>query len=646
MRCRLDADDDDAAPQRTNLTSIRRENDILDLIRSSGGILECSLEIDKLHRERIAALNPSTASSQTRMDRRTIDSAVASLERKGQIRQIGIVAPDSLHRQTRRQLLIASEIPLDSPQVTRYIHDLQQKAMTSEAATWSHRKTLPTGTPFQPTTSAPVSRAPVNPADWTEWSDETVRAALLKERYISPQHNGWQPGVIARARTLHIELLRLFETSLSPSIRCDGPGKPRILVTSAFFEDLPLGVYLGMVQLNGHLPALEAFRRNPGASTTPLRSLPDDLKSYLKVGTAVARAKIMAVVRRLCQLGVVIPLEPTEETTEHFVCNDLGERAYFKARYEAELRIAFFRVTDVGAIYDLTKKTPEESRPLLRLMPLQTADMGHQYWHVLKELGEGAEVTASPECVGQVREGPPVKVFQELQSAVKWAEGSTLFPLQQAFIRRRIHLSKDAEALVNDQAQLERFADAILSEPHIVKEYIERGLRFQAEKRRRTAEKARKRRQWGLDPYGPPTEQEVASLLAVKVRDAAAQRERDFLAIVARFKADHQLAALDEAGVADLHRRVTSASQPITVQTVENELERLLAGPSAGPQISATGQAAAMKRLGLGKRRQRKDEREKRVAKVAPAIQEQLNFQPGARPVLVGTLNVPSPACC
>lgn len=330
------------------MSQLRRENELLRLVESSGGIVNIQTkEFFESHTRLLQSLTqsgePTSAPAGTKIDKRTAIASLNSLERKGRLKQL--------------KTSMMSHIGINRPACIVHLPDIEQHKLNSFLADLARgsQPIVPHSTsavkinePVEYGTINPTSTAGITlplqllqmerPADNRKerlsknisranqlftYDDATIRDVFLAERTTIGQLYGFIVGKALRCRELHLATLKMFEAGNS-SLHVVSAEK-RIVDLSFFCHDITLGLYCSVVSSLSHDEELTNFLATEQGRKTLVRDLPSTIHSLLQIGRSRSRSRFLDILDVLRSLDVVTPLQPSDSHTPFITCSPNGE---------------------------------------------------------------------------------------------------------------------------------------------------------------------------------------------------------------------------------------------------------------------------------------------------------------------------------
>lgn len=579
---------------RHNLTSLRREHHLLEAIKFAGGIVEKTNELAKAVRDLVERADQDHVVSL--MDTRTLNCALHGLELSGEIKLTSVLVSDALGSSCHRKIIYLSSIVLDGPEMTRWLEGLKVRFKTLDKASESRvNQHKDFASPAHRLSQKPTVTQPHLP-NGLGVDDEALHAAFSSQWRCLSQLYGFVLGKVARAKILHLHLLKTFQQSSHSSAFVLIIDSGHRIFSSAFlFQALPISVFARLVPIMARSEEFEQFRADPGAMETPMAQAPLAIRRLLQIGNQFSRVKVYQIVEVLYHLKLVIPLRKCSEVTEYYRIAQNGEASYYSPCPMCT-SVGLFCLTNLGAVYEFRKKPPNPPS-LLAKWPLPDEPHGQRLWQELKRASipdpESPPLRTVALSTEDTFQGPP-KILQMLTDQSKWRDGIQLTPTQREYIvrfdRRIAALSQDLES---DHDQISRIAHVLVTVPEAVKQAIRtsREARALSESRKvRKTATARKRRQKPVPAVDEEqlksAQEEAARVISSKAKNALKQKEVDWNSIVQRFKTQAGLSEIDEEVLSDLHTLFITNSRGINANQLEAELAAWLERQKAAEQIA------------------------------------------------------------
>lgn len=634
-------------PGRANFTTIQRETDLLSLLRSLGGVAEVNIDLMKTFNDRQAVAPRELFSSHGSMDRRTLDNAVAGLQRRNEVRTITVIVPDHLGHQIRRQLVLLNDLALNDPTFIAFLKNMQSQAqvLARSGKPFHGRRKVEGGT-TAPKGNVAFPRRRFLDLDAQVVDEEAMKDALSNEWRVMAQTQGFQHGMAARARTLHLQLMAMFdspERSRYSTICSQDTTEPRIMTSAIFYHDLPIGVIPKIVPSTAEDDDWAAFAATPQNLDMPIHAAPVNVRSFLRLGSNQPRNAIFKILCTLVDLKLLTPLERCDEETEHYYTAPDGLVSYLRP-VPVSTFVSLFRLSDTAPLYRCRDAGKLVQIPLLRVFEIGSEAAARAFWQDLERTslaGRTEEVPSQElDCVGRFFSGNSA-LFVQLQNPTKWVSHNKLFNTQKICILRLLQKEKNVRAVLDDEARLQHIAATVRSEADIVKTFLEQQAAMQDERRSRQAASQRrfrdKNRSESLEVG--PTPAQMSQMLAQKARDAVGQRVQDWQGLITRFKSTYDVDEIDPAFLDNLHAQFFAKRTPITAVVAEKKLESWLRSRgedlsvARGPARNQMTLGALERKAAAIKRQDKEARRQKRGELVSNAIRAQPQIEPGARPI-------------
>ncbi|KAG0144341.1 hypothetical protein CROQUDRAFT_660125 [Cronartium quercuum f. sp. fusiforme G11] len=571
---------------RKNLTSLNREQQLLEAIRYAGGISEKSNELAKAVRD---LADPGQQDSVTNlMDSRTLNTTLHSLQSKGEIKMTTLLIPDAIGTPVRRPIVFLASISLDSPDMISWLEELRTRAK------FLAEKTINAASKRASSTIGPVSssmaKKAVKKTQTDLPSDEALQAAFKNQWRCIAQLYGFMMGRIARAQALHMFLLESFQQHKVQQISSNifQHGDCRLFTCGFLFQDLTVEVFVKLVPIMAHSEEFETFRDTPGAMKKTMSQVSHSIRRLMKIGHQFSRQKVYQAVEILAQLKLLIPLSKTNEVTKYTRSAANGEKIYYEP-CSMNFNVGLFCLANEANVYKFSQ-TPPTLPPLLAKWPLKDSDDGQWFWTELKraslpdpeappvqenfELSSGGDDQIASSFPGSH------KVVQLLSDQTKWHSDIQLSWSQREHAIRFDAQYKDPPLdLDKDLGELERIASILVTSPDALKKVI-LVSRKRFDKRSSNNKRKQRKKKEQIDENTKIenikrlklAQEEAAKVLAEKAKNALKQKEEDWNSIINRFKLKTNLKEIDQNVLNDLHILFTTPTKGINANQLESEL--------------------------------------------------------------------------
>ncbi|KAJ7275459.1 hypothetical protein B0H12DRAFT_1087414 [Mycena haematopus] len=539
-----------AVKSKVNVSTLRRENELLRVLEDLGGIINTQTkEPFDAHQVLLASLTqarePTSAPPGTRLDRRTAHAAFNNLELRGRVKQL--------------KTTVSSLTGLTRPANLVYLPDIEEsriKAFITELGRNSvHIPPVPAGIVLdvnteygskgvritrkppkasvqllqagRPTGGARIPK-PERVDELFSFDDETVREALLTERTTLGQMYGFIPGKLIRARELHLYSLDALEKSL-PSANIVSREK-RIACFAFFYDDIPIDLHCAIVAALEYSDDMVRLLSTEEGRKIPARDIPPPLHSLFQIGRARGRGRILELLEILRSLGLATPLERCEEGTPLITCAPNGNypTAYTEVTSESWSKDAtasapdYWHFTFNTRVYHWAES--EQSPPFLKDMPLVSSAEVVECWNFLRKACCDTGLSSVDEF-----NGPPpdltlaMKKATTLRRRVSWLESYSFTLHQTYYLNRYVRGFEGQPALKLDSADadetIRKLCWVVSAPEHAVREFFQKAevaKLHELEKANRRAEKQLRNK--ALDD-------ETRASLAQKAAEARADRE-------------------------------------------------------------------------------------------------------------------------
>ncbi|EPQ61082.1 hypothetical protein GLOTRDRAFT_113540 [Gloeophyllum trabeum ATCC 11539] len=540
-------------PGPANVSQLRRENEILQLLQEMGGIALTSgkdfvdAHVD-LIRRLAEAREPTSAPVGSRLDRRTIESVLNNLEARENVKTLKTLVKLPTGSQRPARVTYLPHVSQDK--LNAFLGELGRTLLNIQP---SSVKKVDEEIAFLPGQDIERAALPLQllrldkPSgnDDERWSrniaradqlfnydDETIRNVLLTENHTRAQLYGFKVGKMVRARRLHLHMLRCFEFGQDSSriVSFDD----RIVDLYYFFNDLPAEVYFEVVSALAYDERLSALLYSEQGRRMPVGEIDQQLHSVLQIGRSRARARILDILEMLRDLEVVTPLEPTESGTAQISC-------VTKCDYPADYSITslqdwtphsapqYWRFHNSAPIR--LWALPDTLPALWKKVPLVTEADGKLYWEELQKVSMNTDYAKQLMCPGNIelpedaRASPAVG--RSIRRAGAWNDAYVLSWHQSQYLKKFVDSSTGRTPLEDEgsaDATLQRICWVVCAPVEVVREFF---IAAQARCRRELEIAEKKARRKAAEELAQQTV-EAKALLAQKSAEGRAKREQEW----------------------------------------------------------------------------------------------------------------------
>lgn len=388
-----------AAPKNiTNISDIRRMNELLSLMRTRGGVITVNYELSLLWAEHIKALQDegvvTSAPADARADRKTVMKIVGMLEESGQIKVIKTLSPDLQRRVSLKQPVTIAHLPEVPPEdVHQYILSIQNALKTLAVApapdAINDGDILPNPRSVKQSVRSKRSRSPHDRQIHLPLPDPEsygARRPFLEDPLTLRQMAGYLLGRARRAQELHLFTLNHILHS-NPSDHVIST-EERVISVKYWFTDFPLGSFCAVVPLRRYIPYIERAQTDPDLLSQPLITLDADVYNGLEVRSHKSKERLLELLEILVNLKFVTPLvevesENAEVVVEPRVSHPTMFNTFIPPIFKAGKLPKYWRFNRIAPQYFYALAGDEEP-PLHRDAPLNTIDEAVNFWNFLK----------------------------------------------------------------------------------------------------------------------------------------------------------------------------------------------------------------------------------------------------------------------
>ncbi|KAG9314611.1 hypothetical protein JVU11DRAFT_5415 [Chiua virens] len=577
-----------------NISSLRRENELLRVIENMGGIANMhSKDIFEAHTTLLDTMSqakePTSAPVGTRLDKRTAESALKSLENRGRIKMLktALIAPSGVSRPA----CLVSLPHTPQEKINAFLRQLSQSV---PSATVEPIKTLEEPLEYGPSvSSARQTTLPLNLLQMEDqeekeskrldqlfsYDSKTIRDVLLTERTTVGQSYGFLVGKALRMRQLHLHTLELFQQS-SPSPLVTSR-EHRIIDASYFHQDATLALYCSLVAVIAHDEELGALFSTQIGRETLVRDLSQKWHVSLGIGRSRGRSRLLELLEMLRSVGLVTPLERTTVPDAPFKCSSpSGDvMAFRNASLEGwsastpVLAPQYWRFHISGPIHlwALSASSP----PYWKEHSVHTPTEGYAYWEELRKVSRDQAYAQAATCPPTSPSMPAkmcLNLGQCLRRRSSWDPEYVLTWHQKQYLTKKIDTSTGRTPLDAEDAdtQLDHICYVISTPCHVVTRYFATS----GEKLSRDLERVRQRIRRNRKVEETQSI-EAKSALHKKAEDARVQRKRDWDDLLRRIHPDLLQGTL-EVRVNAVRSRFMQSTMTKDERHWENEIQRAI----------------------------------------------------------------------
>jgi len=382
----------------TNISDIRRMNELLSLMRARGGVITVNYELSLLWAEHIKALQGegvvTSAPADARADKKTVAKIVGMLEESGQIKVIKTLSPDLQRRVSLKQPVTIAHLPEVSPEdVHQYILSMQNALKTLTVApppgAINDAAILPNPRSMRKSFQRQRSHSPQDRQNRLPFPDPEsygARRPFLEDPLTLRQMAGYLLGRARRAQELHLFSLNHI-LSPNPSDHVISV-EERIISVKYWFTDFPLGSFCSIVPLRRYIPYIEAAQTDPDLLSQPLITLDPEVYNALEVRSHKSKERILELLEILVNIKFVTPLvEADSENAEIVIAPRGSHPTMFNAFVPPILKAGklpkYWIFNRIAPQY-LYALAGDKDPPLHRDAPLNTMGEAVNFWSFLK----------------------------------------------------------------------------------------------------------------------------------------------------------------------------------------------------------------------------------------------------------------------
>ncbi|KAG8848244.1 hypothetical protein FRB91_010998, partial [Serendipita sp. 411] len=382
-------------PKPTNYSQLKRHQEIMDVLREKGGILQINGELSitiQSHSKILENRGVETAiKSAFLMDKKTISKDVEAMGEKGLVKVLKTVVLDPNHRVSLQQPITIFYLPeVAQDEVQEFISGIHR----------SYRPTTPGANTRQIGSAVPftkLKRAVTNrKGTSTALSPDTLLVAeprhqFLEDRQTVAQMFGFLLGKCRRAQELYLFTLRdMLSDNPSPNILSV---ENRIVATDYWTEDLPLGSFCAIIPAHTYIPYLEFAQSQPEILKQPLKSFDIRLRRGLKIKHAAVKARLREILVILAEIQLITPLSESPNGT--VMVNNSGNHMSLEAvtmptskksplpqfwRFEEQVP------TWLLSLSKFSSQIIEQVPPFHRVLPTADTNNATVFWSFLQQI--------------------------------------------------------------------------------------------------------------------------------------------------------------------------------------------------------------------------------------------------------------------
>ncbi|GAA6062944.1 hypothetical protein JCM10212_005957 [Sporobolomyces blumeae] len=581
---------------KENLTALARQQELIDYLHATGGVLEAIPRLNELLRDHARAMDPSAPTFL--MDRHMLNSALASLVRQDRLRKTSTMGT----RGGRHDIYYLPSLAIDSPEVTKF---LQGASDTTPVGKWNDLKVhhdatldesndLDDAQPGNPV-DAPTSQGKLTVPDPSEDPVE-IKDFFRRQPMVLGASYGVRNGAFSRARQLHKWLASFIFHGSAKEYLAAADDQGYVLTHATFVSAMPVVVFTSIVPLPVESDELKRFLADEANLGLALQDVPSGILRILRPSFNKRKRAVWTVLSTLMTIGLLSPLAPAEVNGAIAFVTPSRAQSATHWRFNAKV-----------PIYAFADKTV----PLVSVSSLTSLESVTSFWAMLQRgsAGNDPESLSRDDPAVLAQSGFPLNFkssslfLRQINLHVKWKDSYHLIPYQRSFLVKLIHADP---ALISDtvdrSADLEHWADCLFAPYDTVVDYLHlayrRSTTIKPPRKKRRVRQAQAGEEDEWEDVGEEGGTDVAAALHKKVKDASAQRERDWTTIVDKFRADHEQPTLNAEIVDYLHRRFIDPRRQIDAVQLMFELRQLLPAPYvlAGDETLKTVVPLALRR--------------------------------------------------
>lgn len=543
-----------------NISNKRREKEIFDIIKEMRLANLASKEILEKHRDHITALSqsgvPASAPAGTSLDKRTLLQSVESLVEQGRLKILSTTtySVGGFARPTK----VAYVDDVSTEELSNFLESLGKRPGWPGINRFKKLEThveynTSRGLITEHKIALEVDRVAGANGEWEKDEDRArriasldpaqVRSILLTEPATIAQLYGYISGRFMRARELHLFPLHHLHDA-SPLSEHVVSVDHRIIATSYFTADLPVGTYCSIFSTVEHEPLLEEYLRDTENRSVPVKDLPPALLASLNVGKARAKAKLHSLLGVLVALELVTPLKPVDTPSPYISCTSLGEHP---SAFDIDTIAAgssfplYCKFNDTAPLFGFASS--DSDPPYLGDVSIKTMPECVHYWLTLRSISDTSLKNENPiiEPVDSRSFGPNKEIMRSIRRHTSWLSTYRLSWYQYQYLKSRVDAETAQTPLDDlDTTRLDLACYATAAPEQAVRE----GLQQAAVQVLNDFEKARRREHKRLEAEArnrradAKKENNARTSLAAKAADAKERLEKEWRSLVDEARGD------------------------------------------------------------------------------------------------------------
>ncbi|GAA5926196.1 hypothetical protein JCM1841_001152 [Sporobolomyces salmonicolor] len=609
---------------KDNLTALTRQQEVLDYAKAQGGIFENIVRANEAVRDFAREQKPSAPAYL--MDRNVFKQILDMMVKRESLRKTVAMGTKG----ERREIFYLPNITLDSPEMVDFLDTIVNKGKAGPFRRWGgfdKPEGLVIDEDVDNEDHMPGTQmgSAVDEPSATDDAD-TVREFFRRQNSVLGASHGVRHGLFARARQLHKWLASFVFKGQSSFYLAVVDDTGFVLTHATFVSGMPLGVFVRIVPIPVESEELDAFLADSDNLSLSLIDVPDSILKIIQPSASKRKKALWNVLQTLIHLQLLTPLVPVGTTD--------GSSA-FAVPTRPKLA-THWRFASQAPIYAVS----QEGTPLVAMAQLDSNETVARFWDDLEFFAVDTSTQKAPleNAAFPSKFDGPSMFRKQLQLRSKWRDGYYLLRFQRHFLIKVVKADPDLVTDAERSADIEKWAKCLYAPVEVVRDYLRSTmvrLRRPAEldatggrrKKRKVARKARGDAEGEDDEEDdeeedarPPVDAQTA--LSRKVKEAAAQRERDWTTIVDKFRVDYEQPSLNDEILNFLHRRFMDPRKQIDARQLNFELRQLLPEP-----ITVDGDAALTTVVSSSMRRRAKQAQDPYAVSRQPNIRKRVRMQ-------------------
>ncbi|TCD70634.1 hypothetical protein EIP91_002353 [Steccherinum ochraceum] len=488
-----------------NISHARREKELLQVVIEADGFINVSTkEFAEAHAalvDRMMKAGEPVSSRVTtaRVDKRTVESTLNSLEAKGKIKLIS--SSVTLVTGSVRKIKVAYLPEKSEEELASFLSDIGRTILPFGPSPHVRVVDTPISLPKRKESRAKTTPAPAPPRTVpvsihyanTNNSTEAAKSlpqrdeadnpdSFLTDRDTIAQLYGFVPGKVARAEALHVLTLQQFES------QADLPGivsrDARIINVSFYTQSITVASYCSLVKTLETSTELSNLLESPQGPKTLLSDLPVSVQRLLQIDKTRSQTRILDLLDVLHALGLVVPLRPA--TSDHSAVSIPPSGSHPTSFEEVEDdageqgNTQYWKFTTSAPIFLWSLKDKDVPPKFWKDVPVGSAQEAESYWSdletaCLKPKSSASIAATLPESTREFK--IPSNMLKLIRRIRAWSTEYSLSSDQTEYMRRFVSVPNRMTPLQdseNGPTQMAKISSVTSAPLDVVKQFYER----------------------------------------------------------------------------------------------------------------------------------------------------------------------------